>query len=375
MTMPPTASPDLRSQLGNKIREARERLSWSQTRLAEAVGLGSPQIVSTIENGQRELKAWELFKIAKALHVSVEQLLNPNATPEPVPQWRARPESEFREHEARFFQRCERYALVESWCGITEPQQLRPLSFQQSMPSFLQVRRDAENVRNALQLGSRPACSLSKILQEEFGVKIFCDDLGPNGAGFSVKGSFGYGILLNAANAPWRRNFSLAHELFHLLTWDSLAPSDQCEKLADAFASSLLLPTETLLEMVSARLENGCIAIEKLVEIARDFDVSTEALLWRLVNLGRLEKEAVSGALQSDSFRSVDRAMRTWDVAPMLPERYVRLCFLAYRKGKLGLAKLAEFLEKSLVDLASEIGEIGTDLPDSADTELAVTGC
>ncbi len=46
--------------LGGRIREARERLKWTQTKLATEVGLGSAQIISSIESGNREVKASEL---------------------------------------------------------------------------------------------------------------------------------------------------------------------------------------------------------------------------------------------------------------------------------------------------------------------------
>ncbi len=60
-------------------------------------------------------------------------------------------------------------------------------------------------------------------------------------------------ILPNSNNIRWRRNFDLAHELFHQLTWklfrigDSATQADdQDEKLANCFAGSLLVPPKPL---------------------------------------------------------------------------------------------------------------------------------
>ena len=37
--------------LGERIRDARERLKWNQTKLADKVGFGSAQIISNIDPG------------------------------------------------------------------------------------------------------------------------------------------------------------------------------------------------------------------------------------------------------------------------------------------------------------------------------------
>ncbi|MBZ5513901.1 MAG: XRE family transcriptional regulator [Acidobacteriia bacterium] len=365
--------------LGERIREARERLKWTQIKLAMEVGLGSAQTISTIESGNREVKASELTRIARALHTSIDNLLNPELRPEPKFAWREQPQEGFEEHESRFMVKCERYGLLEKWCNASNPQPLPSLRFRSPCPSFGDAQRQADNVRNTLQLGGRPACSLEKALEEDYGVKVFYDDLGADGgAAFSLKSWFGTAVLLNSCHAPWRRNFSLAHEFFHLLTMNQLDTCDRdlVEKLANVFASALLLPSEHLLAAFEAGLENGKISYESLVEMAREFGVSIDALLWRLVNLGRLQHDIVKDALASNRLRAIDRAsVPSWDPAPRLPERFVRLCFLAYRQGKIGLAKLAEFLETSIVDLAEQVYETGAEAADGEQTKITVAGC
>ncbi len=362
--------------LGQRIREARERLKWSQTKLATEVRLGSAQIVSTIESGTREVKAWELSRIARALQTSIDNLLNPQLRSQPQFAWREQPPAGFEEHEARFLLRCERYGLVEKWCGGTSMQPLPVVKFPSQAPSFSQVQRQADAVRNTLQLGGKPACSLGKTLEDDYGVKIFYDDLGADGgSALSLVSWFGSAVLLNSHEAPWRRDYSLAHELFHLLVKDQLASCEkaQVEMLADVFASALLLPSEHVLSVFGERLDAGKISFERLVEVAREFGVSIDALLWRLVNLGRLETDAVKKALANKTLRAIDRAsFPTWNTASRLPERYVRLCFLAYRQGKIGLAKLAEFLETNIIDLAQYVQETGAELADGEQTEIAV---
>lgn len=367
------------ADLGRRIREARERLRWTQATLAVAVGFASGQIVSSIESGAREVKASELTRIARALHTSVDNLLNPELRRESRVAWREQPESGFEEHETRFLLKCERFGLLEKWCDSAGAQPLPSLRFSSPSPSFGDVQLQAERVRNTFQLGGRPACSLRTTLEEDYGVKIFYDDLGPDGgSAFSLQSWFGTAVLLNSAEAPWRRNYSLAHELFHLVTAGQLerCGRDQVEKLANVFASALLLPSDHVLAALEARLRGRKVSYEDLVQMAREFDVSIDALLWRLVNLHRLDQAAVNAALGSRVLRAIDKASYpTWDAVPSLPERFVRLSFLAYRRGKIGLAKLAEFLDASLVDLADQIQETGAESTTGEQTDIAVAGC
>jgi XRE family transcriptional regulator, fatty acid utilization regulator len=362
--------------LGMRIREARERLKWSPSELALAAGLGSAEIISSIESGSREGKAAEVVKIATALNTSLDNLMNPELRPEPQFAWRERPADGYEEHETRFLVKCERYGFLEKWCQAITPQRLPALRFTRPCPSFSEVQRQANSVRNHLQLGGRPACSLEKTLEEDYGVKVFYEELGLNRkGGFSVQSWFGTAVLLNSSHAPWRRNYSLARELFHLLTTDQLGecPSELVEELASVFASTLLLPSEQFLAALETRIFDGHVSFDDLVEIARELSVSIDALLWRLVNLDRLDQNAVRDALEGSLLRMIDKAdFPGWDRSARLPERYTRLCFLAFHQGRIGLAKLAEFLETSIVELAEQVQETGADIADSEETRIAV---
>jgi Zn-dependent peptidase ImmA (M78 family)/transcriptional regulator with XRE-family HTH domain len=360
--------------LGARIRKAREALSWTQTKLAEAAGFASFQIVSVIEKGQREVKAWELSKIAAALHVSVDTLLRGEAIQSATVQWRDKIGENSKELEARFLERCGRYRLLEQWCQAKPPKQLHNLQLN-PCPSFEDVQAEADKMRLFMELGGRPSLSLSKALEEDYGVKIFHDDLEEQGSALSARGDFGMAILLNATDSPWRRNFSLAHELFHLLSPPEIAGlgSERVEQLADVFASQLLLPAGSIQEFLTSRVNEGKITYGCLIQGARGFSVSSEALLWRLVNMKKITKEQVEGALSNATFRSLDRAsFQPSDPPPRLPERYVRLCMVAYNRGKLGLGRVADFLETSLVDLAGVVSMDGELTDESVETQLSI---
>ncbi len=62
-------------EISKTIRKIRKEKGLNQDVIAEALGGVDTAVVSNIENGKRELKVSELEKIAKALKVSVVDLI------------------------------------------------------------------------------------------------------------------------------------------------------------------------------------------------------------------------------------------------------------------------------------------------------------
>jgi hypothetical protein len=102
-----------------------------------------------------------------------------------------------------------------------------------------------------LWLGSRPAYGLLNVLENDLQIKILHLPLDNGISGASlVDDRLGAGMLINANDVPWRKNFDMAHELFHIVTRGILSREEigdgtaktNPEKFANAFASSLLLP-------------------------------------------------------------------------------------------------------------------------------------
>jgi len=374
---------ELQKILGERIRSLRKKLGITQQVLAEQVGFSAYQIVSEIERGGRDVKAWELVRIADALHTEVRYLL---AEHEPAPAhvlWRDYPEEGATEMEASFLKSCTQYHALESLLGMTPKRDLPVLELNPETASYGDVRLAARNVANALDLGGRPAASLIAVLEGDYSVKIWYKALAEAGSAASAVGDFGYGILMHREQAPWRRNFSFAHELFHLVTrttiskesvGDNHSLTDKVERLANEFAANLLLPADVLEVEIEARVKHGRISYGDLVELARDFDVSTEALLWRMVHYRRLTADQVRAVLNDPRFRSTDRSTMSanWRQPAPLPERFVRLAFLAYKRAKLSRARLAQLLETSLLDLSSTLLEYGFEDTDAYQIETTV---
>ncbi|MEN6440520.1 MAG: XRE family transcriptional regulator [Syntrophobacter sp.] len=360
--------PQLR--IGQRIRQFRKRLGINQAELAERLGVNSAETISQIERGGRDLKAWELSKLARILLVEMPDLLEPETDPISPVLWRAEHGMGYKKLEAAFLKRCHQYAFLESVTGKESHDSFPQKAVDPENLTFNQVERLAEEVARQFGLGTKPAAVLEGILEDTYGVKIWYAPM-EEGSAASVLGPFGPAILMNSNEAPWRRNYNFAHEVFHLITWKSIPPDrlsgkpqlrDKIERFANSFASHLLLPAESLLGELRTYITDNQLSYGDLIDLARSFHVSTEALAYRLLTLKQLKRQTVDKLLADPAFRGLDKCSMAacWrPVPPLIPERFVRLGFLAYTRGKISKAKFASLLDASIADLNHLLREYG----------------
>lgn len=375
---------DLKSELGATIRRLRESFGWSQADLAQRLGWSSHVIVGNVESGARDIKASELAVLSRVFKVSVDALLGTDSIQEErFVLWREVPsdDSVAAEQNAQFLEACDRYNFLEqavySASARTAPRELPFFSLDIGKTSFDEVSRLAERTREALNLGPYPASDLMRTLEEDCDVKIIYLNLPQNSgsAACSVVSS-GKFIMLNSREVPWRRNFSLAHELFHLVTWDSRLFAQiyedeylwkKNEQLANAFAAALLMPQEQTRRRISECVgDSKVLKISDLLALARDFQVSVHALVWRLAGLKILTRDTVNTLLDSSEYKEIIKeanpqrrgkdCYRSW--------KFVRMAYLAHSHGKLSKAKLAQFLDVPLIDVYDELAKFGLAITD-----------
>ncbi len=113
-------------------------------------------------------------------------------------------------------------------------------------------------------------------------------------------------ICINSQASLGRQRFTLAHELYHVLYEENLSrvicemnmgdDKTESEKEADRFASYLLMPYDALLQYTERDKEW---TLEKVIEAEQFFQISHQAMLFRLVFDGRISKA------QEDSFKNI----------------------------------------------------------------------
>ena len=176
------------------------------------------------------------------------------------------------------------------------------------MKSLDQIERQAKKQLQSAGIARAPVdvVALAEYLGAEVRPEIAPDDV--SGGLYRIEDVPVIGV--NAGHHPHRQRFTIAHELGHLLLHDeaefvdhgyaseagagadrrfyrnhvSSEASDTKEIEANRFAASILMPREFLLREVEAHpLPLRSEAVE---DLARQFKVSTQAMGFRLQNLG-----------------------------------------------------------------------------------------
>ena len=149
------------------------------------------------------------------------------------------------------------------------------------------------------QAAARARCALGEDfvscfydrVESALGVEVIVVPLSKDGYSLTLGG---HKVIVLAATGHWfRSNFTLAHELGHLLV-EGIPPQDgkTAENVANAFAADLLMPVEIIRTIDWAQAEAATVA-----RVVWDLGVSTQALEVRLRFLGIAPGNEASSAL------------------------------------------------------------------------------
>lgn len=143
-------------------------------------------------------------------------------------------------------------------------------------------------------------------IAEGVGALIIRNNFDGPESGFTLRDGDRIIIGINTRTSRKRQRFSVAHEIGHVvmhplntllvdhsvrMDWrddvSSLGTNKQ-EIEANAFAAALLMPQEMIIDRVKGYTSQVSSREELTSDLARVFDVSTEAMGFRLINLGIL---------------------------------------------------------------------------------------
>ncbi len=357
---------ELQKAIGEKIKQLRTQSGFSTRDLADRLGLTNHQAVLNLEKGERELKAHELSRLSRIFHIDMNDFFNTDEqNSRPFVLWRSRPQTNASEAEAKFVRVCRDYNLFEEL--LTVGSDTFPITFPKRILDLENFSRNdaydlAEEIRARMNLGVYPAQVLVRVLEDQYGIRFFSENLAGEGSAACTWFSGKPCLLISASEPAWRQHFSVAHELFHLITWDEglfqqveADPSlkEKNEVLANAFAAGLLMPAEAVRAEVKRASNDGALSYGALVAIARRFDVSLAACIFRLANLRTLSQRDAQRLSEDPVLRKFDAQVNREE--PRTPYQFgatfLRLGYICYESGKISRARLAKALDVSLVDL------------------------
>jgi Zn-dependent peptidase ImmA (M78 family)/transcriptional regulator with XRE-family HTH domain len=381
------------TNIAKRLKAAREDAGLTQQQLSDALGFKDRQTVAAIEAGIRKISADELLKAMQILGKDLEYFTDPfRLDGEGNFSWRFDPD--VKDHLDDFESRAGSWlalykvlapesAVMASGPGDAPgPNQATP-GFKEPWPRTsplslaLTPRSSYEDAHNAAswlsgewQLGDVPADRLEGAIRERLRALVLYVDAphGISGAAFRLP-EFN-AILINRKEPAGRRNFDLAHELFHLLTWETIRPAHtesgmlnakgRPEQLANCFASSLLMPERVIRKWLDAFPSFPHKDREWwnnwLNDRAYDLRVSTPALQWRMVQLGLLSKGDVDNTL--DWF--AEREM----VTPRpFSEEFVHALHSGLNAGRVSVRRAAALLGMTIDELADLFRAYQVDVP------------
>lgn len=361
--------------IGARIKSLREQRRLSQEDLAEQFGFKDRQTLSAIETGDRKVAADELLRATQIFGVSVDYFTDPfMLAGEGRFSWRQTgvDGDRLRGYEESAGRLIAAFRTLASQTGRKPPLIRSALSLSKKS-SFDDASAAGERFAAEFDLGEVPAHRLADVMAEKLGILVLMVDPIDGVSGAACRLPELDVVLINRNEIAGRRHFDLAHELFHILTWEKMPPEhieeampkkrNRVEQLADNFASALLMPAAVLDrfgdwgDLTDERL------VDRLNEVADELLVTSQALRWRLVGLKRLSREQ-SDAISGDDLRNNGRAKPgTLGTPPLFSRPFVQIVAAALDEGQTSMRRIASILGFAIDDFADLFAAHGVEAP------------
>jgi Zn-dependent peptidase ImmA (M78 family) len=142
------------------------------------------------------------------------------------------------------------------------------------------------------------------------------------------------------------------------------------EHLAEAFAAALLMPRDVVRQDVLDHCKDGRIEAVDLIRIAIEYGISTQALLFRLANIGILEYDDAKELLESPTLKSDNSNERLGanKAARGYSQRFVGLGMKALSDGRISKRRFCGIFEIPISKFSAFIEEY--DFKDEPDGDV-----
>ena len=348
--------------IGSRLKHIRIERGMSQEDLCSIFGFKDRQTISAIETGVRRMSAQELITAIDKLGVSIEYFSDPFLLiGEGEFSWRHQGVSKdaLHEYEKSAGRWIAIYRTLASQFG-RKRSFIRPSLGLSKRSSYEDAMMAGEQFVEEFDLGDRPALRLVECMEQDLDILVLTVETCRGLSGAACRLPDLATVLISRNEVEGRRNFNLAHELFHILTWDAM-PLDysenssdfggtRSEQLADNFAGALLMPSTTLNQHKDWRISNVNELASRLNSVADELHVTSTALSWRLVGLGQLNKSVVR-SLPEAALRNNGRCSNEGDKPNQLSRPYAQVIAQALEQGVVSARRVAKLLELTLDEL------------------------
>ena len=364
--------------IGARIKALREKHGLSQSELAECLGFRSRQTLSSIEAGDRKVTVDELLLAAEHLGEDIDYFTDPfRLVAEGSFCWRKAAPDIADERLDRYEDRVGRWLAAFRHLAPQVDRPLPLLAYRKlglgPRATFEAAIAAGEQFTEEFGLGERPAERLAETMQKELGILVLMVDAetsrGISGAACRLPELDA--VLIARDEVVGRRHFDLAHELFHILTWDTMPPKrlepgrdsggNRVERLANKFASAVLLPARSLRHCSDWSELPETTLIDRLNALADEMLVTSSALRWRLVALGML-KRATATALPEAALRNNGGNTKS-ATPPPFSRPFADVLAAAIDQGRISVRLAADLVNMTIDDLIDLFHAHGVENP------------
>ncbi|MCP4304898.1 MAG: ImmA/IrrE family metallo-endopeptidase [bacterium] len=361
--------------IGARIKAAREESRLSQDALAGRFGFKDRQTLSAIETGERRVSAEELVRAVTIFDKPLEFFTDPfRLVGEGRFNWRHTEVGlpRLNSYERSAGRWIAAFREIAPQVGRDAPLMRRTLNLTRRS-SFEDAMAAGERFAVDFDLGRVPGLRLAETMERDLSILVLMVDAFEGISGAACRLPALDVVLINRHEAPGRRHFDLAHELFHILTWEEMPPAheeaatvtggNRVEQLANNFASALLMPQVSLdsYRIDWAALDDNDL-IDRINAIAIDLQVTAPALKWRLVALGLL-KPARARAIPDAMLRQRATEGETEPPPPLFSRPFMEVIGMAAREGRVSVRRAAGLLDLTVDDLEDLFATHGVEAP------------
>ena len=371
------------SEIGERLRIAREDANLTQATAAKAIGIARTTLIA-IEQGKRRVKMIEIRELAKLYRTNANSLLRKEAVyVDLAPRFRKMPSVRDADTQTAcklLSNLAKAEVELENLLGVQRISNYPPERPLKPGNVEIQAENDALELRQRIGLGLQPVLDITALLELEFGIRIYMRRFDGKISGlFAYDDKLGACILLNANHPRERRTYTAAHELGHLIStrrnpdvfyaWSSEKSPE--ERYANAFARSFLTPSRTVIDRFH-EITAGSTKLTRrhVIILAYSFGVSREAIVRRLEELGQTNKGAwdwfeSNGGITDRQVRQVLGDLVTIDRDKMdsnlpITFRLTSLANEAWRQKLLSEGQLAHLLKLDRIQLRETLDELET---------------
>ena len=355
--------------IGTRFRALRKKRGLSQEEFSRLLGFNDRQTVSAIETGLRRVSAAELLLAMEKLNATLDDFTDPfRLDGEAQFSWRQTGvgKAELGEYEKTASCWIGAYRALVRQIGYPMPLMRQALSLN-SQSRFEDATGAGERFAADFQLGTVPARRLASVMQEQLGILVLLVDAYQGISGAACRLTELDVVLIARGEVTGRRNFDLAHELFHILTWDAMPPEHvenavetgggRVEQLANNFAAAVLMPKAALRPYDGWEKLDMDELIARLNAVADELEVTSSALRWRLVALqelsGRKARAIPETALRYNGRESSSEAPLLFSAS------FLEVISQAIERGILSVRRAASLTGLMIEDLEELISAHG----------------